>query len=653
MFANQDCPAVKIDSNFTGLRYAWEICLKQLPVAVDGVAGSQASVAFNLAGSATEGDTFSIDGTEFTFMDVVTDPDTELLVSNVSTAAQATALASSLTTVIAGTPSLAGKYTVSAFSTEVAILANGEPGSEELFNGIEVGGVGTAFTGGELDTVLSSAVNGIAASAGPVWHVLEPNSYSDFGSTINTVARNPIKPNRQRRKGTVTGVDASAGINHDLTFNSTTDLMQGFCFALAREKPTTTPLNAADREVTGVGAGYEFDNADGAFATPTGAALIVHASGFSASGNNGVKVTTAVTGSGVTAAGLTAEASPPEFAAVRAVGAVFASGDLSITMNGGLVRLNTVNGDFTSGGENYNFILGEWLFLGGDGVNDRFANNVGFARISAIDEAGGLYLEFDKVSWPAPVAESGAGKTIHLYYGTVIRSEPDPADIVRGSLQLERTLGQDADGTMSEYIIGAVPNELTLNIAQEDKATVDISFIACDAEHRTGAQGLKAGDRPLLEAFDAFNTSSDFYRIKMASVSNVDAAPVPLFAYCTDMSMAINNNGSANKAVGSLSAIDISNGDFEVSGEVTAYFANIASVQAVRNNADITIDAILVKDNKGLLFDIPLLGLGNGRLNVEKDQAITLPLETNAAESKFGHTLLFQSFEYLPNIATP
>jgi hypothetical protein len=74
-------------------------------------------------------------------------------------------------------------------------------------------------------------------------------------------------------------------------------------------------------------------------------------------------------------------------------------------------------------------------------------------------------------------------------------------------------------------------------------------------------------------------------------------------------------------------------------------------VQAVRNNADITMDIIMVKNNAGLLFDVPLLSLGNGRLNVEQDQAITVPLETNAAESKFGHTLLFQSFPYLPSLA--
>ena len=57
------------------------------------------------------------------------------------------------------------------------------------------------------------------------------------------------------------------------------------------------------------------------------------------------------------------------------------------------------------------------------------------------------------------------------------------------------------------------------------------------------------------------------------------------------------------------------------------------------------------KKNSALLWDVPLLSLGDGRLSVEQDQPITIPLETNAAESKFGNTLLFQYFMYLPDVA--
>src|SRR5690606_25161776 len=184
-----------------------------------------------------------------------------------------------------------------------------------------------------------------------------------------------------------------------------------------------------------------------------------------------------------------------------------------------------------------------------------------------------------------------------------------------------------------------------------DKVTIDMSFVACDSEQRSGADGLKGGTRPSLPPFDAFNTTSDFSRIKLASVSAVNAAPTPLFAFATDLTLSVNNNVSANKAIGVMGAMDLTAGTFEVGGEITAYFASVAAVQAVRNNADITMDIIMVKNNAGLLFDVPLLSLGNGRLNVEQDQAITVPLETNAAESKFGHTLLFQSRPYLHALA--
>lgn len=479
--------------------------------------------------------------------------------------------------------------------------------------------------------------------ADAVWYPLEPNSYKDFGGQLATVARDPINPSRQRKKGVVTDLDASGGFSQDITPVNTPRLLQGFFFADAREKPSTQKMTTPAVPLTSVST-TQYLAASGL--AVFGAGQIIFASGFGVAGNNGVKnVTASAAGTVTVAEALTAEASPPAAAKIQVVGFKFAAASAAIAIVGGLPRLTSSGTDLTTLG----MIPGEWIYVGGDGgTGNVFVNNGGFARINAIT-AG--YLEFDKTSW-IPVAEAGTGLTISIWMGTVIKNESNSSLIKRRTFNVERQLGRDDAGIMSEYLLGAVANEITVNMPQADKVTIDMSFVALDNEQRAGVVGLKAGTRVTLPPADAFNTSNDFARVKLASVTPTDAAPIPLFAYATELSLTINNNVTPNKAVGVLGGFDTSAGTFEVGGKVTAYFADIAAVQAVRNNADVTVDYIMCKNNTGLLWDIPLLSLGDGRLSVEKDAPITLPLDTNAAESKFGHTLLFQSFAYLPTVAS-
>jgi hypothetical protein len=201
-----------------------------------------------------------------------------------------------------------------------------------------------------------------------------------------------------------------------------------------------------------------------------------------------------------------------------------------------------------------------------------------------------------------------------------------------------------------------VVNEFMLNIPTADKLMGEVSFIGLDNEQRTGATGVKSGTRPTLTAQDAYNTSSDFGQIKMALVSDTNEAPTALFTYITELNLTINNNLTANKAVGVLGAIEITAGTFEVDAEITAYFNNVTAIEAVRNNSDVTIHAEVVKDNAGFVMDLPLIALGNGRLEVEQDEPITLPLDAQAAAANkiattFNHTLCWTMFPYLPTAA--
>ena len=481
----------------------------------------------------------------------------------------------------------------------------------------------------------------------PVWYPLEPNGYNDFGGQITTVSRNPINPSRQRKKGVTTDLDASGGFGQDLTQTNLTRLLQGFFFADIREKTTTAPMNSAAEAITGVSATSD-EYAAAASLDGFVANDLVFASGFGQSANNGLK--TVVTSSATTLEvgdGLVDEASPPSAAKIQKVGHVMGSGEADIDVSGSYPRLLRSSGtvDFTT----FGLIPGEWVFIGGDSASNQFvttANN-GFARVRSVSATA---VEFDKTAGTM-VAETGTGLEIQIFFGNVLKNEAAAALIKRRSYQLERTLGQDDNGTMSEYLEGAVANELSLQVRQADKVTVDLSFVALDNTQRTGAQGVKAGTRPALVEAPAFNTSSDFSRIKMHLIDEGNTNPSPLFAFLTELTLTVNNNVSGDKAIATLGSFDVTTGTFTVGGNVTAYFADIAAVQAVRNNADVTMDFALVKNNSGMVVDIPLIALGEGRLNVEQDRPITLPLSLDAAEGGNNSTLHFNEFPYLPTLA--
>lgn len=466
----------------------------------------------------------------------------------------------------------------------------------------------------------------------PVWHALEPDSYGDFGATITTVARNPINPSRQRRKGVVTDKDATASYTSDLTSTNHQILLQGFMFAAARHKATTVPVGLAPVVITAVDAtdGYVMASAT---ATTFVTGMMVLAAGFGDPANNGLKKVTSSSADGVVVAGLVAEAAPPVGASLQCVG--FDIGAASITVTSGVVKLEGTNLD------DLGILPGEWVCIGGDLPANSLVNNKGMARVDAITETA---LTLGKVTW-TPQAESGAGKTIQLFTGVVIKNESDPSLIKRYSYQFERTLGRDADGTMGQYVIGSVANEFTMTVASADKVTTEFGFVACDSTTTKGSVGLKAGERPPLVTGDAINTSSNVRRLGLT----LPGDPIPLIAYSTDMDLTISNNASGAKAIGVAGNFDISVGTFDVGGSLTGYFQDTRALDAVNNNSDASLDIVMASNNTAMVFDIPLIALGNGMLAVEKDQAITIPLDTVAGESDFGHTLLYVYFPYIPS----
>lgn len=503
----------------------------------------------------------------------------------------------------------------------------------------------------KIDSNLSGLSYAEEASIGvlpgsPIWFGLEPNSYKNWGGSYTQTPRNPINPARQRRKGSITDLKVEGGFAADLTHNSVTRLMQGIIFADAREKVATQPLNGTQVALTSITTGPNKFIATGVMP----AFLVDHlvfAENCGQASNNGLHLVTAVSADDITVSEtLVAEASPPAASMLTAVGVQFASGDVTFTNTGtNYPEMDSTVFDFTTLG----LTVGEWVFVGGDATatHSAQATNNGFARISSV-AAHKIVFDKTNATW---VTDTATGKTIRLFFGSFIKNETATNLIKRRTYALERTLGNDGLGTAAEYISGAIPSEFVLTVKAATKVTTDITFMGIDNNAQDGSVGLKSGTRVSPVSSDCFNSASDFVRMNMHVVSATDANPVPIFAYLTDLTLTIKNNVSANNAIGILGAFDMTAGTFDLSTTIMAYFNSTAAVSAVRANSDFSIDCALVKANRGLVFDAPLVAAGGGLANVVQDKPIELSLTADGAQSAAGYTLSFTHFAYLPNAA--
>lgn len=469
------------------------------------------------------------------------------------------------------------------------------------------------------------------------WQTREPNSFDDLGAEYTKVARKPFSPSRQRKKGSTTDMDADGGYNEDLTQNNMQGELEEFFFAALRKT----------HEETGAAAVASTDDFTVADSTDYLVGSLVKASGYTNAANNGIHTIDALTdATHISTTSSLVDETGSASKKLKVVGFAFATADVDLSTPAGQCVLTATVADFTD----FNLVEGSWVFYDhGDDVN------VGYARI-ANNGITATTLTFDKTTW-TPVADDGTGVDSTIYFSDVLKNEDDPDLIVRYSSVMERTLGRDADGVQSEYLTGSVASELTWNSPLANLVNLDLAYICQKAGLRTGSEGplTARASNTVVKALgeDAFNTSSNVYRLRMAMIDPATLNPSPFFARVTEWTATINNNVSSSKAQGVLGGFDTTVGNFDVDAELTAYFSTTEVIHAVKCNWDVTFDAIYAKQNAGVYLDVPLVSLGGGRLDIEQDAAIMVPLTAAAAESVFGHTALIGWFDYLPAAAMP
>lgn len=510
----------------------------------------------------------------------------------------------------------------------------------------------TAATG--QDSNLSSVRYAVESTIGvlpgsPVWNLMEPNSEPEFGVKLETVERDPIRSDRMSLKGSIVDRVAGVQIEQDFIVDNQPELMQGFMFA-------PLGIKAESTAITGVTA------VDDTFAAASGldafaANDLVFASGFTNPANNGLHLVSSATATTLVVGTALVDETPPTGHKIVKVGHQYATADVTVDASGARPKLVTAAGDF----QDLGVVVGEEIYIGGDAAAFQFADaaNNGGKRVYLVSETE---LTVDKSYLDMVTDAAGTGKTIRIFTGHGLKNlDAASASFLVQYLQFERTLGapDDAQPTQiqSQYVTGNISSECDVVFPAQGKVTSSMTWMGQNGENRSGATGVKSGDRPDLVPSDAINTSSDIRRILISQVNEADEAPTALFALVESMNISINNNIQRNTALGVVGAARFTIGKMQVSGQFDAYFADIAALDALDEFVDVTMNGfIATASNQGLAWDMPLVSLRSDGASVSQDAPIKLLCDYTAhngakVDPTLNHLLCWTFFPYLPTLA--
>ncbi len=92
-------------------------------------------------------------------------------------------------------------------------------------------------------------------------------------------------------------------------------------------------------------------------------------------------------------------------------------------------------------------------------------------------------------------------------------------------------------------------------------------------------------------------------------------------------------------------------GKFDVTSNPNVYFTNVDVIKSLKENVDVGMQMILSRNNEGIIFDIPMMGMGSSIPSVSEGEPLMMDLTANGAKSKYGYTFAYQNFKYLPDVA--
>lgn len=485
-----------------------------------------------------------------------------------------------------------------------------------------------------------------ALSGTPVWKQIEPNTISAFGASIETVARNPIRRARGRRKGTLTDLSSSFENDADVTVDSYLDYIEGFMFS--RFSNADLIFRAAAAEATGdsytvpalvaaqVGKLLSNANVD----------VLLYGLGYTNPANNGVKTLAAqpsVSDTSLTVAEGLVDETPPTNALLMVTGAQFADGEITTAVEtarvaGVSARRMTYTFSNISPAD-LGFSVGEVIFI------DIASGNRGFARVADI---GSSTLVCDRLDSTLVADGAISGATTQIRYGQFVRDvASDSANFLERSFMVEATFpGLETDAASAsptaaeyEYAKGNYCNTLSWSMPLVNKSTWTASFVGTDTESAVTTQktGAAAALAPL--GTEAFSTSSQFSRLRIMDVDEDG-----LSTDFKSLDVVISNNVTPEKVLNRIGAAFVNFGNFFVDITASLVFSDAAVIDRIRQNDTVGLDLILENGDGALCVDVPSMTLGDGSRDYPVDATVLVNLSGAAFEDETSGASLGLSF---------
>lgn len=497
----------------------------------------------------------------------------------------------------------------------------------------------------------------------PSWFAVEFDSLGAYGATITTVARRPISRDRGRKKGTVVDLDSAVEIDTDLTIEVLKRFGEGFMFSEFANAEFNLRTTGGVLPPPAVASGATFTIAAASAIlggklvyNATGAISLLYAKGYLTAANNGLHVLAAdvaSTDTSVSVASTLVNETPPTNAVLEVAGVRVTDGDCTLTISGSTATL--VSGGDVANWATLGLQVGQFIHFGSAAADGSVQNafddagtddNWGFARITAISSAT---LSLDKLSATLTATDTNTG-VLDIMFGRFLRNVQVTAD-ADDTRYLERTYQFEASypglgsggATEYEYAIGNFVSSFAFNLPLTNKATVSVELIGTNSDAITASR--KTGASSAVEPLEttAFNTSSDLASLSTDVVSSVSDTCFK------SLTLTILNNVSPEKCLGTLGAVFVNAGVFEVNLEGQMAFTNKSIVNSIRSNTTVTFLAILRNEDGAVAIDMPELTLGGGGREFPVDQTVLVNITGQSyTSSTFGYDLGLSYFPSVP-----